>query len=139
MTKSLRTDVRVFRQPSMRRHAPRDERPRPRYGHSFLPRDATRHRLESLSHVHVSRRMLSDLADETGHTNHSEPAVDTSTSDDHSPEGHPISPSAGQLRCSICQGTFRRPEHLKRHYRSHTKEKPFECLKCGRCFSRTYV
>ncbi|KAL2011560.1 hypothetical protein VTN00DRAFT_4278 [Thermoascus crustaceus] len=72
-----------------------------------------------------------------GHTNNREPAVDTSTSDDHSPGEHPISPSAGQLRCSICQGTFRRPEHLKRHYRSHTKEKPFECLKCGRRFSRT--
>ncbi|KAL4931504.1 putative C2H2 transcription factor [Aspergillus undulatus] len=47
-------------------------------------------------------------------------------------------PSAtGQTKCSICQSTFRRPEHLKRHFRSHTKEKPFECTQCGRHFSRT--
>ncbi|KAL3464201.1 fungal-specific transcription factor domain-containing protein [Aspergillus heterothallicus] len=43
----------------------------------------------------------------------------------------------GQTKCSICQSTFRRPEHLKRHFRSHTKEKPFECTQCGRHFSRT--
>lgn len=46
---------------------------------------------------------------------------------------------AGKAKCSICQSTFRRPEHLKRHLRSHTKEKPFECARCGRHFSRTYV
>ncbi|KAL4802273.1 fungal-specific transcription factor domain-containing protein [Aspergillus unguis] len=47
------------------------------------------------------------------------------------------SSAAGQTKCSICQSTFRRPEHLKRHFRSHTKEKPFECTQCGRHFSRT--
>ncbi|PWY84945.1 hypothetical protein BO70DRAFT_313320 [Aspergillus heteromorphus CBS 117.55] len=47
------------------------------------------------------------------------------------------STTASQTRCSICQSTFRRPEHLKRHFRSHTKEKPFECAQCGRHFSRT--
>ncbi|KAF7115740.1 hypothetical protein CNMCM5793_003243 [Aspergillus hiratsukae] len=45
----------------------------------------------------------------------------------------------GQTKCSICHSTFRRPEHLKRHFRSHTKEKPFECAQCGRHFSRTTI
>lgn len=44
---------------------------------------------------------------------------------------------AGQVQCAVCNSTFRRPEHLKRHLRSHTKEKPFECTQCGRHFSRT--
>jgi DNA-directed RNA polymerase subunit RPC12/RpoP len=45
--------------------------------------------------------------------------------------------NSGQVQCSVCSSKFRRPEHLKRHLRSHTKEKPFECPQCGRHFSRT--
>ena len=35
-----------------------------------------------------------------------------------------------------CQRLFKRMEHMKRHYRTHTMEKPFECEVCQRRFSR---
>ncbi|KAG7404072.1 Respiration factor 2 [Fusarium oxysporum f. sp. rapae] len=38
--------------------------------------------------------------------------------------------------CGTCQRSFTRSEHRKRHERSHTKEKPFECPECKRCFAR---
>lgn len=38
--------------------------------------------------------------------------------------------------CATCTRAFARHEHLKRHERSHTKEKPFTCNICSRKFSR---
>lgn len=38
--------------------------------------------------------------------------------------------------CQICTRAFARLEHLRRHERSHTKEKPFTCGVCQRKFSR---
>ena len=38
--------------------------------------------------------------------------------------------------CPICDGRFMRPEHVKRHLRSHTLEKPFECEQCQKTFNR---
>ncbi|KAK8210724.1 hypothetical protein IWZ01DRAFT_407590, partial [Phyllosticta capitalensis] len=37
-----------------------------------------------------------------------------------------------------CTKTFARPEHLKRHENTHSKERPFPCVVtgCGRRFSR---
>ncbi|CAL1697690.1 unnamed protein product [Somion occarium] len=35
-----------------------------------------------------------------------------------------------------CGRMFKRMEHLKRHLRTHTMERPFECSKCGKKFSR---
>lgn len=38
--------------------------------------------------------------------------------------------------CQVCTRAFARLEHLRRHERSHTKEKPFCCGVCQRKFSR---
>ena len=40
-------------------------------------------------------------------------------------------------QCSVCSSTFRRPEHLRRHLRSHTDDKPFICPSCGKGFARS--
>ncbi|OIW33219.1 hypothetical protein CONLIGDRAFT_628103 [Coniochaeta ligniaria NRRL 30616] len=37
--------------------------------------------------------------------------------------------------CRHCDRTFKRSEHLERHVRTHTKEKPFIC-RCGAAFAR---
>lgn len=42
-------------------------------------------------------------------------------------------------KCPICARSFNKTEHLERHVRSHTKEKPFECQHCGRKYGRKYV
>ncbi|KAG7404133.1 Regulatory protein ADR1 [Fusarium oxysporum f. sp. rapae] len=47
---------------------------------------------------------------------------------------HPQDPSRRHT-CSYCERGFRKPEHLRRHTRIHTKEKPYRCH-CGSSFSR---
>lgn len=44
-----------------------------------------------------------------------------------------------QFKCTwrACEMAFNRPEHLKRHEKSHTKEKPFGCNICNKWFSRS--
>lgn len=40
--------------------------------------------------------------------------------------------------CPLCLARFQRPEHVKRHMKSHSLEKPFECNQpnCGKRFNR---
>ncbi|CAG8207628.1 unnamed protein product [Penicillium salamii] len=40
------------------------------------------------------------------------------------------------LTCTFCWRVFARKEHLARHQRTHTQEKPFTCSICGKEFSR---
>ncbi|KAF5530239.1 transcription factor TDA9 [Fusarium mexicanum] len=45
-------------------------------------------------------------------------------------------PRGRQRKCTYCERMFTKEEHLKRHERSHTGEKPFECYKCGKSYAR---
>ncbi|KAH8722902.1 hypothetical protein GQ44DRAFT_621538, partial [Phaeosphaeriaceae sp. PMI808] len=47
--------------------------------------------------------------------------------------------SATPARCTICNQNFGRQEHLQRHMKRHTLEKPYHCLLCGKHFSRLDV
>src|SRR5947207_6567625 len=42
-------------------------------------------------------------------------------------------------QCHHCLRTFTKTEHLERHVRSHTKEKPFQCSVCGKSYGRQYA
>ncbi|KAF2664153.1 hypothetical protein BT63DRAFT_483601 [Microthyrium microscopicum] len=41
-----------------------------------------------------------------------------------------------KLACQVCGTVYAKKEHLERHTRIHTGDKPFSCSICGRAFSR---
>ncbi|KAI6489412.1 hypothetical protein ACKVWC_007950 [Pyricularia oryzae] len=55
---------------------------------------------------------------------------------DENGEGRQQKPKT--LPCKYCSKRFRRVEHVQRHERTHTKEKPFSCTwdRCGKTFGR---
>lgn len=46
--------------------------------------------------------------------------------------------SRDDRKCHTCNKTFSKKEHLTRHIRGHTKERPFVCPVCGKLYSRRY-
>ncbi|KAI1025628.1 hypothetical protein LB503_006957 [Fusarium chuoi] len=50
-------------------------------------------------------------------------------------------PKPKTLPCKYCSKRFRRVEHVQRHERTHTKEKPFSCGwdRCGKTFGRSFT
>ena len=43
---------------------------------------------------------------------------------------------AGMYQCGLCKAEYGRADHLVRHVRSHTKQRPFICTVCGKGFAR---
>ncbi|KAI1207219.1 uncharacterized protein F4807DRAFT_191270 [Annulohypoxylon truncatum] len=64
-----------------------------------------------------------------------EVAVDASWREDPSPGNE----AQEKYQCSRCPSSFKRPEHLKRHQRSHDGHKPFMCSICLKRFFRSDI
>ncbi|KIW24672.1 uncharacterized protein PV07_10374 [Cladophialophora immunda] len=48
----------------------------------------------------------------------------------------PPPPGTSAYQCAICKEQYSRPDHLIRHVRTHTKQRPFVCVVCTKAFAR---
>ncbi|KAF2500888.1 hypothetical protein BU16DRAFT_614570 [Lophium mytilinum] len=64
-----------------------------------------------------------------------QPASATPEPSPASPE-HGARPARGAFQCGTCSQSYTRLDHLARHVRSHTQEKPYACHACEKRFSR---
>ncbi|XP_068083537.1 zinc finger protein 341 [Anabrus simplex] len=48
----------------------------------------------------------------------------------------PVPAKSQKLKCNFCPKSFAKNFDLQQHLRSHTGEKPFQCVVCGRAFSQ---
>ncbi|KAJ9489433.1 hypothetical protein VN97_g3815 [Penicillium thymicola] len=47
-----------------------------------------------------------------------------------------MKPTDKNFRCDVCQRTFTRIDHLKRHHLRHSGQKPYACVFCNTSFAR---